>query len=206
MKSYRTFFNERLREWNLRLFFELWIFSLIFYFFHFSWLSFSDTIGNVPLIAAASEFIGKILLTTAPAILNPVLKLGVVSDGESIVLLNGFHVIYSFDLSGIKQMLTVLLLFLLISGSWYKKMWFIPLNLAILLFLVLFRFLVLTAHCAFHPEHFLILQEILFGPMFYFELIIMWIAWVLFIAKTGNGEFAMPDIFRKPRTVQPAKN
>ncbi|MEI6456451.1 MAG: hypothetical protein WCO93_09195 [bacterium] len=206
MKSYPASFNNRLQKWNLRLFIELWVFSLIFYFFHFFWLSFSGYIGNLSFFSSISEFIGKALLATAPAILNPVLKLGLVNDGESIVLLNGFHVPYGFDLSGVKQMLIVLLVFLLISGSWYKKMWFIPLNLFILLVLVFFRFLVLTAHCSFHPEHFLILQEILFGPMFYFELIIMWIAWVLFIAKTGCGDFVMPDIMRRPRLVQPAKN
>jgi hypothetical protein len=195
-----------IREWNLRLFYELWIFSLIFYFIHFSWQSFSDDIAAIPFMAAASDLIGRCLLTITPPILNTFLHMGIIREGMSLALPNEYHVLYGFDLSGIKQLMTVLLLFLLIDGPWRKKAWFLPLNAAILVPLIIFRFIVLTAHCTVHPEHFHILQAILFGPMFYFELIILWIAWVLFIARTGCGDFAMPDIIRRPGMVQALKN
>ncbi len=198
--------KEWLHQWNLHLFFELWVFSLVFYAFHYSWLAFSESISEIPLIDSFSDLIGKSLLYITPPILNTLLHLNIIAGVTGISLPNGFHVIYGFDLSGIKQMMTVLILFLLISGPWKKKLWFIPLNLLILLVMVLFRFIVLTVHCTVHPEHFYILQAVLFGPMFYFEQIIMWIAWVLFIAKTGCGDFAMPDMIRRPKVVQPAKN
>jgi len=188
-----------IQNWNLRLFVELWIFTLIFYFFHFFWISYSAKINDFSFFVWISGFIGNILLNITPTVLNSLLHLDVVSDGNSIVLPNGFHVIYWFDLSGLKQMLQVLFIFLIISGPWSKKIWFIPLNIGIILVLVLFRFVILTAHCTIYPEHFHLLQTIVFGPMFYFEMIIMWITWVLFIAKTGNGEFVMPDIFRKTK-------
>lgn len=199
MKRITTSIKDYLQNWNLRLFIELWVFTLVFYFFHFLWTSYSAQIDDIPFFSRISGFIGNVLLNLTPAILNPLLRLDVVNDGNSIVLPNGFHVIYWFGLSGLKQMLQVFFVFLIISGPWRKKLWFIPLNIGIILVLVLFRFVILTAHCTIYPEHIQILQNILFGPMFYFEIIIMWIVWVLFIAKTGNREFVMPEIFRKTK-------
>jgi len=199
-------FKEWLQQWNLHLFFELWVFSLIFYFFHYFWLAFSGPVSEIPFIASLSDLIGRLLLFITPPVLKTFLHMDLSTNGMSILLPNDFSMVYGFDLSGIKQMMTVVLLFLLISGPWKKKLWFLPFNLFILLILVCFRFIVLTVHCSVHPEHFYVLQAILFGPMFYFELIIMWMVWVLFIAKTGCGDFEMPDILRRPKMIQPAKN
>jgi len=195
----KTKVKDHLQNWNLRLFIELWIFTLIFNFFQFIWNSYSAEIDDIYFFTRISKFIGDILLKFTPPILNSSLHLDVVSNDASIVLPNGFNIIYSFNLSGLRQILLVLFVFIIISGPWSKKLWFIPLNIGIILVLILLRFVILTAHCTIYPQHFQLLQTILFGPIFYFEIIIMWIIWVLFIAKTGNREFVMPDIFRKPK-------
>jgi len=191
--------NENLQNWNLRLFIELWIFTLIFCLYHSFWNAYSTEIDGMPFFTVISGVIGEILLKLTPSVLHSTLRLDIVHEGNSILLPNGFNVMYSFNLSGLKQIFLVLLLFVIIPGPPGKKLWFIPLNIGIILLLVFFRFIVLTAHCTVYPEHFKLLQVILFGPVFYFEIIIMWITWVIFIAKTGNREFVMPDIFRKPK-------
>jgi len=198
-KAFNKSFRKYLHNWNFWFFFEFCIFLFIFYPFEIFWGSYENDIRNIPFLGRLSNSIGTILLDLIPRILNPVLRLDLVHDKNSIILSNGFHVKYGFNLSGLKQMFLVFIVFLIISGSWIKKLWYIPLNIIFILFLVVIRFLVLTAHCTIYPEHYQILQTILFGPMFYFEIIIMWIIWVLFVAKTGSQEFAMPNIFRKAK-------
>ena len=89
-------------------------------------------------------------------------------------------------MSGIKQMCLVSLLFILIPGPWKKKLWFVPVTVVLIFITVFIRFLLLTMHCLIYPEHIHLIQDLLVGPMFYFEILVMWMAWVVIIAKTAS--------------------
>jgi exosortase/archaeosortase family protein len=159
--------------------------------FQVLWESNEAAITVWPPLALISDWIGNFLLRITPAILNPLLRIDILREGNSLVLADGFYVSYWFHFSGLKQILLVICLFLFIPGAWLRKLWFIPLNIAIILFLVILRFMVLTIHCTIYPEHFHLLQDILFGPLFYFEILMMWLIWIVYVAKRSTLNFRM---------------
>jgi exosortase/archaeosortase family protein len=179
-------FPARVKTWNIPRLIQIWIFALIMLVFQLLWEQFENELNAVPFFLILSERIGNILLTVTPEIINPLIDQDIVRSGISLILPSGFYVSYFFYLSGIKQLCLVVVLFLLVPGPWMKKIWYIPLNILVILFFVFIRFLMLTMHCLVYPEHLHLIQDLLFGPMFYFEILILWLAWVLIVAKTAK--------------------
>ncbi len=184
--------NDQKSTWNHRLFAELWLFMFIMVAYQVLWESKEEVISNLPLLTGISNFIGDILLRVTPSILNPVLHIGIVRESNSLVLPGGFLMSYWFYFSGLKQIFLVSAVFLILPGPWRVKLWYIPLNILIILALVLIRFVLLTLHCTIYPEHFHLLQDILFGPMFYLEILIMWIIWIAYAARRATLYFRLP--------------
>lgn len=177
--------RQRIQHWNFSLLFQLWIFLLILLVFQLGWESFEKDITAFPPLVRFSDFIGNLVLFVTPSILNPVFELEIERAGISLILPNGFYVSYFFYLSGIKQMAFVLIMLLLMPGPWKKKIWYIPICLVIVTITVFIRFLMLTLHCVIYPEHIHLIQIMLFGPLFYLEIVVMWATWVLIIARTA---------------------
>ena len=173
-------------RWNRALAFQLWIFILIMLFFQLGWEYFETEITAWTPFVWLSNVFGNWALSLTPAILNPVFDLDIYRDDVSMVLPSGFYVGFFFHLSGIKQMTFVIFMMLFLPGPWIKKLWFTPLCLAALFVSVFIRFLVLTLHCVIYPEHLHLIQDMLFGPLFYVEILFFWGLWVLLIAKTAS--------------------
>jgi len=178
--------KERIRRWNLPLVIQTWIFVLIMLFFQIFWESYEAEINTFPPLVAWSDAMGEFLLWITPAILNPLFNAGIAQEGISLILPNGFYVSYFFHLSGIKPVLIVLFMIVLLPGPWIRKVWYAPACVAVILFTVFLRFILLTIHCMIFPEHLHLIQIMLFGPMFYLEILVMWAAWVLLIARTAR--------------------
>ncbi len=176
----------KMKSWNFQLIIQVWIFFLVVLFFQLVWESFETEIDNFPPFVFISDAIGNFLLTITPAIVNPLIEVDIIRDGISLILPNGLYISYFFYLSGVKQMCLVISLFVIVPGSWGKKAWFIPLTLFIIQITVLARFLLVNVHCLVQPEQLHLLKDFLFGPLFYAEIMIMWMAWVLLIAKTAS--------------------
>ncbi|MFH1296915.1 MAG: hypothetical protein ABIJ04_06540 [Bacteroidota bacterium] len=184
----------KLKSWNFPLIIQAWIFFLVMLFFQLIWESFESELNSFPPFVFISDAIGKFLLNTTPAIINPVFDVDIVRDGISLILPNGLYINYFFYLSGVKQMCLVVTLFLIMPGAWFKRLWFIPLCLIIIQITVFVRFFVLNIHCLTQPEHIHLLQDMLFGPLFYFEILVLWLAWVLIVAKTASLKHPSPTI------------
>ncbi len=179
-------FKNRIKKWNTPLLIQLWIFLLFIFLFQLLWGKFEIDLNTIPLFVNISDHIGNLLLVTTPALLNLLFDVEIVRNGISIILPNGFSIDYDFYLSGIKQMCLVILLFILIPGPWKKKLWYVPITVIGIFVTVFIQFLVLTFHCLVHPEHLHLIQDLLVGPIFYFVILVMWMAWVLVIAKTAS--------------------
>ena len=183
----------RIKSWNLPLVIQAWIFFLVMLFFQLIWESFESELNSFPPFIFISDAIGNVLLNTIPAIINPVFDVDIVRDGISLILPNGLYFNYFFYLSGVKQMCLVITLFLIVPGPWIKKLWFIPCSLIIIQITVFARFLIVNIHCLIQPEHVHLLQDLLFGPLFYFEILVLWLAWVLIVAKTASLKPPIPS-------------
>ncbi|NQV01772.1 MAG: hypothetical protein HQ542_03950 [Bacteroidia bacterium] len=178
--------SNKIKRWNYPMIIQGWIFFLIMLFFQLIWEYFETELDNFPPFVFISEIIGNFLLTITPAIVNPMIEVNIVRDGISLILPNGLYISYFFYLSSIKQMCLVITLFIIVQGPWKKKIWYIPLTLFIIQITVLVRFLLINVHCLVQPEQLHLLKDLLFGPLFYFEILIMWMAWVLLVAKSAS--------------------
>ncbi|MBC8435934.1 MAG: hypothetical protein H8D88_00060 [Bacteroidetes bacterium] len=165
---------------------QLWIFILFIFCYQLLWDKYEVDLNTIPLFLKISDFIGNLLLVTTPAVLNLLFNIEIVRSGFSIILPNEFSINYFFYLSGIKQMCLVILLFILIPGPWKQKLWYVPITVIGIFITVFVQFLVLTFHCLVHPEHLHLIQDLLVGPIFYFVILVMWMVWVLVIAKTAS--------------------
>lgn len=185
-------FPKRVKRWNTSMLIQVWIFFLILLFFQLMWDRFETEITTFPFFVLISDSIGNVLLTLIPAIINPVFKVDIIREGISLILPNGLYISFFFYLSGVKQMCLIVVLFLLVQGPWQKKFWFIPACLTVLLFTVFFRFFLLNLHCLTQPEQLHMIKDFLFRPLFYFEILIMWMVWVFMVAKTARLRRTIP--------------
>lgn len=180
---------EKAKQWNLPLLIQGWIFFLVMLFFQLIWENFETEITSFPPFVFLSDAIGNLQLTIIPALVNPLTDAGIIRDGISLILPNGLYINYFFYLSGIKQMSLVILLFVIAPGPWKKKIWFIPLTLLIIQLTVFSRFFLLNLYCLIQPEQLHLVKDFLFIPLFYFEILVLWMAWVLLVAKTATLHF-----------------
>jgi exosortase/archaeosortase family protein len=178
---------------NLTLLNEFLLFLVVVVLFQVIWELYEEAILLFWPLTIASNFIGEVLLSLTPELLNPLLRIDIMRDGTSLVLPDGFLINYQFTFSGIKQILLSVTLFLIIPGPWLRKTWFIPLNIAIILVMVILRFMVLAVHSTIYPEHYHLLQDLLFGPLFYTEILAMWMVWIVYVAKKTNLHFRMTE-------------
>jgi uncharacterized membrane protein len=155
-------------------------------FFQLIWENFETEIDKFPPLVFFSEAIGKFLLTVTPLIINPFVETDIIREGVSLILPNGLYISYFFYLSGIKQMCFLILLFAIATGPWAKKVWYVPLILLIVQLTVLVRFLALNLYCLVQPEQFHLLKDLFFIPLFYFEILLIWMTWVLIVGKTAS--------------------
>lgn len=179
------YLSEKQARWNLPLLIQGWIFFLALLFFQLIWGNFETEITTFPPLTALSDVLGNLQLTGIPALISPLTGAVIIRDGISLILPNGFYINYFFYLSGIKQMCLVIFLFVIAPGPWKKKLWFIPLALLVIQFTVFFRFFLLTLYCLIQPEQYHLVKDYLFIPFFYFEILILWMVWVLLVAKTA---------------------
>lgn len=178
---------------NLTLLNEFLLFLVVVVLFQLIWELYEEAILLFCPLKIASYYIGEMLLALTPDLLNPLLRVNIMREGTSLVLPDGFLINYQFTFSGIKQILLSVILFFIIPGPWLKKIWFIPLNIAIILIMVILRFMVLVVHSTIYPEHYHLLQDLLFGPLFYAELLALWIIWIVYIAKKTALHFRMTE-------------
>jgi len=176
--------SNKIRNWNFPLIIQTWIFFLIILFFHLLWENFEFEIATFQPFILFNDAIGNFLLTTSPSIINPMLDVDITRNGISLILPSGLSVTYYFNLSGIKQMCLVIILFLIVPGPWMKKLWFIPVSLIIVQITVFVRFIMVIVNCLVQPEQVNFLLDVLFGPLFFVEFLILWLAWILLVAKT----------------------
>jgi len=185
--------SNKIKNWNIPLIIQTWVFFLIILFFHLLWENFEFEIAAFRPFILFSDAIGNFLLTTSPSIVNPMFEVDITRNGLSLILPSGYSVPYYFNLSGIKQMCLIIILFLIVPGPWIKKLWFIPVSLVIIQVTVFLRFFMVIVNCLIQPEQVNFLLDVLFGPLFFVELLVLWLAWILLIAKTVTLKYPSPS-------------
>lgn len=85
--------------------------------------------------------------------------------------------------SGVKQYIMMFAAIVVASGSLLKKMWYIPLSVAILYLINIFRLVALTLVTRYNTEWFDFTHKVIFRAIIYGGLFLLWWIW---IEKTGR--------------------
>lgn len=80
--------------------------------------------------------------------------------------------------SGLKQMIQFTLLMLIFPGPWKKKLWFIPLGIAVMHLTNIFRIVGMALVVDNWPQHGDFSHDYIFRPFFYLVIFLLWVWWV----------------------------
>jgi exosortase/archaeosortase family protein len=107
-----------------------------------------------------------------------ILNISMRLSGQTMYFDNGSWISINASCAGDKQILQFTLLLLIYPGLWKKKLWYIPLGMAILHFTNIFRIVLLSLVADNRPEWWHIAHDIVLRGMFYLVILILWIIWV----------------------------
>ncbi|MFB6342363.1 archaeosortase/exosortase family protein [Saccharicrinis sp. FJH62] len=99
--------------------------------------------------------------------------------------------------SGVKQYLMMVFVILFASGSWLKKLWYIPLSILGMYVLNVFRLVILTLVTRFHIEWFDFTHKVIFRVIIYGGLFLFWWLWVERITKNPPSRLNVTPPLRK---------
>lgn len=96
------------------------------------------------------------------------------------------------DCSGIKQIMQFLLIIILCTGRWWKKIPYFIAGSIVLVLANIFRIYLLTDLYAQNPEQFQFYHDWVARPMMYVVIFLLWIVWVQFFSgkkpKNDNAQ------------------
>jgi exosortase/archaeosortase family protein len=79
--------------------------------------------------------------------------------------------------SGLKQMIQFALLMLVFPGPWKKKLWFIPLGIAVMHITNIFRIVGMAVVVNNWPQYGDFSHDYIFRPFFYLIIFLLWVWW-----------------------------
>lgn len=97
---------------------------------------------------------------------------------------NNVAVMIVWSCTGLKQAYIFTCIILFYSGSFKKKLWFIPLGLLLVYLFNIFRITAITALIKANPNWFYLLHEHVFKYMFYAMIFGLWVIWEERISKS----------------------
>ncbi|MBI9035759.1 MAG: archaeosortase/exosortase family protein [Bacteroidales bacterium] len=102
---------------------------------------------------------------------------------ELTMYINDGYISIRAGCSGLKQFLQAALLFLIFPGPWKHKLWFIPLSIILMHLVNLLRIFLLAIVVNYQPQQFGFYHDIVFRPLFYVVIFVLWVWWVERSAK-----------------------
>jgi exosortase/archaeosortase family protein len=90
---------------------------------------------------------------------------------------NNGYVSVNHSCSGLKQFYQWLVLMLLYPGPWKHKTWFIPMGLAIIHIVNIFRIVGMTIVTIHFAEHWDFIHDYIMRPFFYVVMFALWVWW-----------------------------
>lgn len=176
-----------IKKYHLYAFKDVAIFMLILVFFHFLFKIFAREISDSRFYIDSSDWLSQKVFEASRWIME-VLNVKVtafdqLNIGNSIrnrvfyYPENNGYVSVNYSCSGLKQFYQWIILMLLYPGPWKHKSWFIPMGLAIIHFVNLFRIVGMTYVTIHLPDHWDFIHDYVMRPFFYVVMFALWVWW-----------------------------
>lgn len=177
----------------LRPYYEILKFLLVVALVHFAWkLSFSasadDSVITFLWFNLSQPFIwlANHLTAVTQFIINDIFGIETFRYNQQLYFENSPGISIVWACSGVKQYLMMLFVLIFAGGSLLKKLWYIPLSIAIIYLLNIARLVILTLVTRHNADWFDFTHKVIFRAVIYGGLFFMWWLWVEKLARKKN--------------------
>ena len=177
-------YNEFVSKHKLFAFREVLLFMIITLAIHYAYRYWAQDLRYAPVpktMFMLEEHMTQTLYVHSKWIIIriPFLDIIYVDDAERVIgfASNGYTGI-NHSCSGFKQMLQLILLFLLYPGPWKHKLWYIPMGVVVIYIVNVIRIVTLCIVMNYNPGYFEFTHDYIVRPFFYIVIFALWVIWV----------------------------
>ena len=165
---------------SVKPFFDVLLFMIITIVVHKLWWYNAGMLYAFPPFVAISKFLSHEVFLKSSWINMHILGMNMqmAADNVMIFVKNNRSIIIEESCSGFKQMIQILILFILFPGQWKHKLWFIPACMATMFLVNIFRVIALSYAMILQPEHWDFIHLWIMRPFYYLVIFLMWVVWV----------------------------
>ena len=167
----------------------VFLFVLITLVIHFSFRFWAHTLHYFPIREAftqASLFMEDVVLQQSSWFIIHVLRIPTTLQDHTMWFQNHGGILISSGCTGLKQIIQVLLLFLIYPGPLKHKAWFIPSGIVIIHMTNILRIILLALAIISDLPHIEFIHTYILRPLFYVVIFFMWWIWAEKIAHEGR--------------------
>ena len=133
------------------------------------------------LVKSYSITISQNLTLISSWIIHSLFNLEIKVLGTQIDFKNGSSMIIGENCSGLKQTLLFIIILIIIPGPWKKKIWFIPIGIALLHFTNILRVTFSGLTLSIDPNWFRFVHDKFFKVVYFTVIFLLWLWWVEYI-------------------------
>ena len=169
-----------LKSKNAGPFIDVALFIIITYAVHKLWWHYSSYIYAIPTFLSISGWLAHEVYVVSAWINMHILCMDIqLAPGNTMIFLKNNTSIYiNESCSGFKQMIQILVLFVLFPGPWKHKAWFIPAGMISMFFVNVIRVIGLSYAMLWMPQHWDFIHLWVMRPFYYVAIFAMWVIWV----------------------------
>lgn len=159
---------------------DILVFVIITVLVHKLWWHYSTIIYSLPGFIEITGWLAyKVFLMSSWINMNILCIDMRMAPGNTLVFLkNNSSIFINESCSGFKQMVQIVILFVLFPGPWKHKLWFIPACIVSMFFVNVIRVIGLSYAMIWSPGYWDFIHLWIMRPFYYLAIFIMWVIWV----------------------------
>jgi exosortase/archaeosortase family protein len=159
---------------------DVFLFVVITVLVHKLWWHYSTFIFGLPGFMEITGWLAYNVFVVSSWINMHILGIDMkMAPGNTLVFLkNNTSIFINESCSGFKQMVQIVILFVLFPGPWKQKLWFIPACIAAMFVVNVIRVIGLSYAMIGSPEHWDFIHLWIMRPFYYLAIFVMWVIWV----------------------------
>lgn len=159
---------------------DVGLFIVITFAVHKLWWHYSAFIYAIPAFLNISGWLAHEVYVVSAWINMHILCMDIkLTPGNTMIFLrNNCSIFINESCSGFKQMIQILVLFILFPGPWKHKAWYIPACMASMFLVNVIRVIGLSYAMIWMPQHWDFIHLWIMRPFYYVAIFVMWVIWV----------------------------
>jgi exosortase/archaeosortase family protein len=159
---------------------DVLLFVIITYAVHKLWWHFSAEIYDLPGFLNITGWLAREVYQVSAWININILRMDIkLAEGNTMIFLKNSYFIYiNESCSGFKQMVQIVILFILFPGPWKQKLWFIPACIVAMFLVNVLRVIGLSYAMMWSPANWDFIHLWVMRPFYYVAIFFMWVIWV----------------------------